>query len=76
MGCCKKFRAVTAFGLRTPNAGNGNNVRNVNPTGNLNNNNANNSNGVAPDWVEIVRSSTYVTKLNTHARNNYPGRKR
>ena len=33
----------------TPNVGNGNNVRNVNPTGNVNNNNANNSNGVTPD---------------------------
>lgn len=44
--------------LRTPNSTNGNNVRNVNPTGNLNNNNANNSNGVAPDWVVSVGSST------------------
>lgn len=33
----------------SPNVGNGNNVRNVNPSGNINNNNANNSNGVAPD---------------------------
>ena len=33
----------------SPNVGNGNNVRNINPTGNVNNNNANNSNGVAPD---------------------------
>jgi len=42
-GCFGRF-------LRTPNAGNANNVRNCN-TGNggaLNNNNANNSNGVAP----------------------------
>lgn len=35
--------------IASPNAGNGNNVRNVNPTGAVNNNNANNSNGVAPD---------------------------
>ena len=35
--------------LASPNAGNANNVRNVNPDGNVNNNNANNSNGVAPD---------------------------
>lgn len=35
--------------LRSPNAGNANNVRNVNPSGALNNNNATNSNGVAPD---------------------------
>lgn len=34
---------------RSPNVGNGNNVRNINPAGNVNNNNANNSNGVAPD---------------------------
>lgn len=67
---------MVASGLRTPNANNGNNVRNVNPTGNLNNNNANNSNGVAPDWVVIVGSSTIVTKPNAHARNNYPNRKR
>ncbi len=33
----------------SPNVGNANNVRNVNPSGNVNNNNANNSNGVAPD---------------------------
>lgn len=33
----------------SPNVGNGNNVRNINPSGNVNNNNANNSNGVAPD---------------------------
>lgn len=33
----------------SPNVGNGNNVRNINPAGNVNNNNANNSNGVAPD---------------------------
>ena len=45
-------RAVGVVVLRSPNAGNGNNVRNVNPDGSLNNNNANNSNGVAPDWVE------------------------
>ena len=35
--------------IGSPNVGNGNNVRNVNPAGNINNNNANNSNGVAPD---------------------------
>ena len=34
---------------RSPNVGNGNNVRNVNPSGNVNNNNANNANGTAPD---------------------------
>lgn len=34
---------------RSPNSGNANNVRNVNPSGNVNNNNAANSNGVAPD---------------------------
>ena len=36
---------------RSPNVGNGNNVRNINPSGNVNNNNANNSNGVAPDCM-------------------------
>lgn len=36
---------------RSPNVGNGNNVRNINPDGNVNNNNANNSNGVAPDCM-------------------------
>ena len=36
---------------RSPNVGNGNNVRNVNTSGNINNNNANNSNGVAPDCM-------------------------
>lgn len=40
----------------SPNVGNGNNVRNVNPSGNINNNNANNSNGVAPD----CENSQYV----------------
>jgi hypothetical protein len=35
--------------LRSPNVGNANNVRNVNPSGALNNNNATNSNGVAQD---------------------------
>lgn len=35
--------------LRSPNPGNANNVRNVNPDGSLNNNNANNGNGAAPD---------------------------
>ena len=37
--------------LRSPNVGNANNIRNVNPSGALNNNNANNTNGVAPDCV-------------------------
>lgn len=38
----------------SPNVGNGNNVRNINPSGNVNNNNANNSNGVAPDCEKCV----------------------
>nr|DAK61873.1 MAG TPA: hypothetical protein [Caudoviricetes sp.] len=41
--------------MRTPNAGNGNNVRNVNTDGSLNNNNACNSNGVLADCVPLPR---------------------
>ena len=40
--------------FRSPNAGNGNNVRNVNTSGAINNNNANNSNGVAPDCEKCL----------------------
>lgn len=49
----------------TPNSGNGNNVRNLNPTGNLNNNNANNSNGVAPDCGYAgIKVSLFQTEIN------------
>ena len=40
---------LLAWWLRSPNVGNANNVRLVNPSGELNNNNATNTNGVAPD---------------------------
>ena len=43
------------YWLRTPNTGNGNNVRNVNTDGSLSNNNANNSNGVLADCVPFPR---------------------
>ena len=42
-------RDIRAASERSPNVGNANNVRIVNPTGENNNNNANNSHGVAPD---------------------------
>ena len=37
--------------IRSPNVGNTNNVRNVNPSGDMKNNNAKNSNGFSPDCV-------------------------
>lgn len=48
---------------QTPNAGNANNVRNVNPSGAYNNNNANNTNGVAPDCEKSQpKVSSYMPK--------------
>lgn len=39
-----------AIAVKSPNVGNANNARLVNPDGSNNNNNANNSNGCAPDF--------------------------
>ena len=47
-----RFAAISTaryWWLRSPNPGNANNVRNVNPDGALNNNNANNGNGAAAE---------------------------
>jgi hypothetical protein len=46
------FKRFTMGNGYTPNSGNGNNVRYMNPTGNVNNNNAYNGNGVVPDCVK------------------------
>lgn len=47
--------------VRSPNAGNGYNARNVNSDGTLNNNNAYNGNrGVRPDLIELRLSSRKV----------------
>ena len=51
LGCevIKNAIKILGNGCKSPNVGNANNVRLVNPTGANDNNNANNSNGVAPD---------------------------
>lgn len=50
-GWTRKTKNVGNF-YKSPNVGNANNVRNVNPSGENNNNSANNSNGVAPDFIK------------------------
>lgn len=60
--------------LRSPNAGNANNVRNVNPSGSLNNNNANNGNGSAPDCMN-ARNKVGNEIKPYNARNCCPSRK-
>ena len=72
-GC---FSATTEW-LRTPNAGNANNVRIVNAGngGALNNNNANNSNGVRPIGKKFSEIRVALAKAEpSFARRNHPVR--
>lgn len=49
--------------IRSPNAGNGNNVWNVNTTGQLSNNNATNAYGVAADCTKEIVQGTVIPSL-------------